>query len=61
MSAKRNHLTSAEVTHLVAATTGSRYEIRDRCLMLLMSRHGLRVSEAIRLTVADVDMQARSL
>jgi integrase len=30
-------------------TKGSRNEARDRCLVLLMFRHGLRVSEACRM------------
>jgi type 1 fimbriae regulatory protein FimB len=42
----RKHITAAEVDKLIAATRGSRNEARDRCLLLLMFRHGLRVSEA---------------
>jgi type 1 fimbriae regulatory protein FimB len=29
---------------LIEAAKGSRNEVRDRCLLLLMFRHGLRVS-----------------
>ena len=43
---ERKHLTSREVERLIEATKGGRNEIRDRCLLLLMFRHGLRVSEA---------------
>src|ERR1700759_4457626 len=39
----RSHLTGLEVGKLIAATRGTRNEARDRCLMLLMFRHGLRV------------------
>jgi hypothetical protein len=40
----RKHLTAAEVDKLIAAAKGSRNEARDRCLLLLKFRHGLRVS-----------------
>ena len=42
----RKHLTAIEVQKLLDATKGTRNETRDRCLLLLMFRHGLRVSEA---------------
>src|SRR5271170_2155976 len=45
----RKHLTGREVDQLLAAAKGSRNEARDRCLLLLMFRHGLRVTEACRL------------
>jgi integrase len=41
----RKYLTAREVERLIEATKGSRNEVRDRCLLLLMFRHGLRVSE----------------
>ena len=59
--AGRSHLTGLEVGKLIAATRGSRNEARDRCLLLLMFRHGLRVSEACRLRLDQVDMQGRVL
>ena len=37
----RKHLVSAEVEKLLAATKGTHHETRDRCLLLLMFRHGL--------------------
>ena len=36
----RKHLTGREVERLIEATKGSRNEARDRCLLLLMFRHG---------------------
>jgi type 1 fimbriae regulatory protein FimB len=46
---------------LIEATKGSRNEIRDRCLLLLMFRHGLRVSEACGMKLDQVDMESRVL
>jgi type 1 fimbriae regulatory protein FimB len=57
----RKHLTSREVEKLILATKGSRNENRDRCLLLLMFRHGLRVSEALGLQLNAVDMEGRTL
>ena len=57
----RKHVVSAEVDKLIAATRGSRHEVRDRCLLLLMFRHGLRVSEACGLQLSQVDTESRVL
>jgi type 1 fimbriae regulatory protein FimB len=57
----RKHLTGREVERLIDATKGSRTEARDRCLLLLMFRHGLRVSEACRLKLDQVDTESRVL
>jgi type 1 fimbriae regulatory protein FimB len=57
----RLHLTSREVERLLESAKGSRNEIRDRCLMLLAFRHGLRVSEACRLKLDQVDPESRVL
>jgi type 1 fimbriae regulatory protein FimB len=59
--AGRDYLTGLEVGKLIAATRGSRNEARDRCLLLLMFRHGLRVSEACRLKLEQVDTKGRVL
>ena len=53
----RKHLTGREVERLIEATKGSRNEVRDRCLMLLLFRHGLRVSEACRMKLDQVDTE----
>src|SRR5215469_15150719 len=57
----RKHLTGREVEHLLEATKGGRNEARDRCLLLLMFRHGLRVSEACRMKLDQVDAESRVL
>jgi type 1 fimbriae regulatory protein FimB len=57
----RKHLVSAKVDKLRAAVKGVRHEARDRCLLLLMVRHGLRVSEACRLLLSQVDIASRIL
>jgi type 1 fimbriae regulatory protein FimB len=55
----RKHLTAREIEKLIAATKGSRNEARDRCFLLLMFRHGLRVSEACALNLSQVDTESR--
>jgi integrase len=57
----RKHLTADEIDKLISATKGVRYEARDRCLLLLMFRHGLRVSEACGLLLSHVDIESRVL
>lgn len=61
MMDKRRYLTDGEVGKLIAATKGARNEARDRCLLLLMFRHGLRVSEACGLTLSQLDLSGRTL
>jgi type 1 fimbriae regulatory protein FimB len=58
---KRTYLSVAEVDQLLAAIKGAWHEARNRCLLLLLFRHGLRVSEACQLRLSQVDLAARVL
>ncbi len=61
-SRSREYLTEAEVQRLMAAAAkASRYGGRDRTLVLLMFRHGLRVSEAVALRWDAVHLEEGSL
>jgi type 1 fimbriae regulatory protein FimB/type 1 fimbriae regulatory protein FimE len=54
----REHLTPTEVEALIdAAGASGRHQGRDRTLLTLMFRHGLRVSEAISLRWDQVDLK----
>src|SRR5437867_10695420 len=57
----RKHLTAGEVDKLLAATKSTRNEARDRCLLLLMFRHRLRMSEACGLRLSQVNIESRVL
>ena len=55
----REHLTPTEVGQLITAAGASgRHQARDRTLLVLMYRHGLRVSEAVSLRWDQVDLSA---
>ena len=53
---ERKHLTQSDEAKLMDAIKGATHEVRDRCLVLLMYRHGLRVSEACGLKLSQVDL-----
>jgi len=54
----REHLTPSEVEQLLNAAAKGRHGQRDRTLLLLMYRHGLRVSEAVNLRWDQFDLKA---
>ena len=54
-------LSRQDIAALLASTSGQRQAARNRCLLLLLFRHGLRISEACRLTLAQVDVPHRVL
>ena len=57
----KDFLTTAEVGRLLDATRAGRHGVRDYPLVLMMYRHGLRVSEATALRRDEVDLAASRL
>jgi type 1 fimbriae regulatory protein FimB len=56
----KDFLNADEIDRVLDAAKGSRHGPRDHLLLLMMYRHGLRVSEAVRLRRDDVNLdQAR--
>ena len=52
----RDYLGQAQIDQLLAAAKKGRHGVRDYLLIMMMFRHGLRVSEAIGLRRKDVDL-----
>jgi type 1 fimbriae regulatory protein FimB len=58
---RREHLTPDEVKKfLAAAKTATRNPERDYAAMLLMFRHGLRVSELCQMKLTDIDLKTKA-
>ena len=57
----KDFLTAGEIDRLLTAAKKSHHGIRDHLLMLMMFRHGLRVSEAVTVKVQDVDLKRSRL
>jgi type 1 fimbriae regulatory protein FimB len=56
----REYLTADEMGKLLtAAKTASRNPVRDYCALLLMFRHGLRVSELCSIKLSDINVQTK--
>ena len=58
---RKDFLSPTEVDRLIKAAGKNRHGVRDAVLFRMIYRHGLRVSEAIRLRVADVDVTEHRL
>jgi integrase len=57
----REYLTVEEMDRLLKAVKKNRYSTRDYALLLLMARHGFRVSEAITLRRDQIDFATSNL
>jgi integrase len=55
ISNRRRYFTAAELSKLISAARKGRYGQRDATLILIMARHGLRVSEAVDLEWDQID------
>ncbi|MDK8874741.1 MULTISPECIES: tyrosine-type recombinase/integrase [Paracoccus] len=58
---RRDYLTPDEVKRLLAAARSGRHAARDHLMLLLIYRHGLRVSELIALRRTDLDLTSGQL
>jgi type 1 fimbriae regulatory protein FimB len=58
---RREYLTQEEIDKLLSVSkVSSRNPVRDYCILLLMFRHGLRVSELCSIKLSDIDVNAKT-
>lgn len=58
---RRDYLTMEEMQDLLTAARSGRHGARDHLMLLLMYRHGLRVSELVALQRDDLDLRSGHL
>ena len=56
---RREYLTADEIAKLLSASKTSRNPERDYCMLLLMFRHGLRVSELCSIKLSDINVETK--
>jgi type 1 fimbriae regulatory protein FimB len=57
---RREYLTGDEIDKLlIASKNSSRNPVRDYCMLLLMFRHGLRVSELCSIKLSDINVETK--
>jgi len=54
-------LTADELAAVLGAAREGRHGVRDHAMLLTLYHHGLRVSELCRLTLPDLNLEARTL
>ncbi len=57
----KDFLTATELATLLEAAKAGRHGTRDHLLLMMMSRHGLRVSEAVGLCLDELDLDRSML
>lgn len=61
MMDKRKYLTSDEIEKLMKATAKTRHPLRNKTIILMLYRHGLRVSELCSLMWSDVNLETQKI